>query len=445
MTLLILPEWLIVSPSQPPQYKTGVCVQDGRIAAAAPNADLLRSFPQAEVIHAECQICAPGFVDTHTHLYGVLAHGIPIENAPSGFWSFLKDFWWPKVEDRLNSEMICAASAIQTARMIQSGITAFYDCTEAPNALPGVLMKQAEVVQRSGLRAILSFEASERISAENGRLGLQENLDFIQSHAGDSRLRGMMCIHTSFTCSAKFIRRAFELAQKHSVLTHLHLSEGSFEPAYCLKHFRVRPVEYYQSLGVLSDRLLASQCVQLTPKEMDLLAQAGAQVSHMPLSNCEVGGGIAPIPELLARGVNAGLGSDGYIIDFFEVMRAAFLIHKAARQDPQTMPAWQVWHMATEGAARLLEFRDCGRLSPGFRADLQLIEPHLPTPLNQANLYEQILLYCHASDVRSVMVDGEWLMRDGVLTRWELPELMENARNAALKLWQMESDQTNRG
>ncbi len=436
--ILILPDWLIVSPLQPPKYHTGLCIQDGRIIAVGEHSALRESYPHAQVINADGQVCAPGFVDTHTHLYGVLAHGIPLENPPSGFWSFLTDFWWPRVENRLTSEMICAATAIQTARMIQSGITGFYDCTEAPNTLPGILKRQAEVVQKSGLRAILSFEACERISPENGQLGLQENLDFIRNCGENSRLRGMMCIHTTFTCSPNFILSAFELAEKHDVSTHLHLSEGDYEPTYCLEHFGLRPVEFYKKLGVLGERMFASQCVELSRSEIDLLAKNGVRVSHMPLSNCEVGGGIAPVPEMLESGIPVGLGSDGYITDFFEVMRGAFLIHKAAYQNPQVMPAWQVWYMATEGAAKLLGFEECGCLLTGCRADLQLIEPHLPTPLTKENLYEQILLYCNASNVRSVMVEGEWLMQDRQLLHLNLCDLLEEARKAASELWQFE-------
>ena len=89
--------------------------------------------------------------------------------------------------------------------------------------------------------------------------------------------------------------------------------------------------------------MLASQCVQITPAEIDIIARRGVRVTSMPLSNCEVGGGIAPVPDLVAAGVIVGLGSDGYITDMFEVMRGAFLIHKAARQDPRVMPAGLVW------------------------------------------------------------------------------------------------------
>ena len=115
---------------------------------------------------------------------------------------------------------------------------------------------------------------------------------------------------------------------------HMHCSEGTYEPEYTLEHYGKRPIQFYNQLGVLGPNMLASQCVQLDMDEVSLLAERGAQVTHMPLSNCEVGGGIAPIPQLVSAGVNVGLGSDSYIDNFFEVMRAAFLIHKANQRDP---------------------------------------------------------------------------------------------------------------
>jgi cytosine/adenosine deaminase-related metal-dependent hydrolase len=199
----------------------------------------------------------------------------------------------------------------------------------------------------------------------------------------------------------------------------------------------MRPVAYYDRLGVLSARSLLSQCVQLDAEEILLLAQCGARVTHMPISNCEVGGGIAPVPDLLSAGVTVGLGSDGYITDFFEVMRAAFLIHKANRQDPRVMPAAQVWYLATEGGARALGLENVGRLAPGWAADLQLFHAHLPTPLQAHNLFDQTLLYCHASDVSGVVVGGKTLMRDGLIPGVDEIALGEQTQAAALALWSL--------
>jgi len=433
--LIVLPEWLITSPLHAPRKGWGIRVEADRVSDVATHADLRQRYPDDEVWEAPGQVLAPGFVDAHTHLYGVLAHGIPLDKAPSGFWAFLEEFWWPLVENRLDIEMICAATDIQTARMVQSGITSFYDCQEAPNALPGILNAQAQLLEKRGLRGILSFEATQRVSEENAQLGLRENADFIDSRPVGSLLSGLMCFHTTFTCSSDFIRQAFAMANERGALTHAHVSEGVYEPKYCLDKFGMRPMFYYDSLGVLGPGMLASQCVQLSPEEISLMAARDVSVTHMPLSNCEVGGGIAPVPQLLEAGVTVGLGSDGYIHDFYEVMRGAFLIHKAAHLNPQVMPAHEVWHMATEGGAKAIGLEKVGRLEPGWQADFQLIAPDLPTPLEEHNLYDQLLLYCHATDVTATVVSGKTLMRDGQVLNVNWTELKDRAHAAARRLW----------
>ncbi len=437
MGTLILPDYLIDIPGEPPKQGWGVRVGGSEIDAVAPNAALRAAYPTDEVVDAAGQTLSPGFVDAHTHLYGVLAHGIPLHRAPSGFWPFLTDFWWPLVEDRLDHEMICAATDLNLVQMLRGGTTAFYDITEAPNALPGCLSAQAEVVRGRGIRGILSFEATERAGEANGQLGLRENLDFVRASGGGGLVSGLMCYHTTFTCSAGFIRQAFEMAADAGVAVHMHASEGTYEPEHALAHFGGRTFEYYERLGVAGPAMQASQCVQISPAEVEIIARRGVRVTHMPLSNCEVGGGIAPVPDLLAAGATVGLGSDGYITDMFEVMRGAFLIHKAHRQDPRVMPADVVWRLATEGGAQALGLERVGRLAPGWQADLQLIDSRLPTPVEPWNLYDQLVLYRSRRDVRAVMVAGQWRVRDGVVLGADEEALRARAHEAARRLWQM--------
>jgi cytosine/adenosine deaminase-related metal-dependent hydrolase len=414
-----------------------VRVERSKITAVAPNEDLKRAYPNDEVWEAAGQILAPGFVDAHTHLYGILAHGIPIRNAPSGFMPFLEDYWWPQIENRLNREMICAATDYNCAALIRSGITSFYDCEEAPNALPGILEAQAEVVSRWGLRGVLSFEATQRLGETNGQLGLGENDRFIRAAQERGGLvRGMMCYHTTFTCDADFIRQAYRLAGAAGARVHAHCSEGTYEPEYALRTFGVRPIQYYDQLGVLGENSLLSQCVQIDAAEIELLAQRKVSVTHMPLSNCEVGGGIAPVPQLVAAGVTLGLGSDGYVTDFFEVMRGAFLIHKAAQLNPQVMPAGLVWYLATEGGARAIGLENVGRVAAGWQADLQLFSAELPTPIQEHNLFDQTLLYCHQTDVTGTVVAGQVLMRDGLIPGAGRAALQAASQAAALRLWE---------
>jgi len=433
---LILGRILWADTTQPPQPGWGVAVEGDRVVATAPHADLRARFPDADVVGATDCVVTPAFVNAHHHMYGVLAHGIPLEEAPAGFWPFLEDFWWPRVEDRLTHELIATATEWACLEMVRSGVTTFYDCLEAPHAIPGALEVEAEVVRRWGLRGVLSFEATERVSPENGALGLRENADFIDAcRARGGPVSGMMCFHTTFTCSADFIRHAFALAAERGAKVHMHLSEGTYEPRYCLEHFGLRPVAYYDRLGVLGDHVLASQCVQVDAEEIAVLARRGVHVSHQPLSNCEVGGGFAPVPEMLEAGVNVALGTDGYVNNFFEVMRAASLMPKARLQNPGAMPAHVVWTMATRNGARALGFDDLGALAPGHQADLLLIAADLPTPLAPHNVADQLLLWRNPRDLRGVMCAGRWLLRDGKVVGVDEETVRARAAEAAKRLW----------
>ncbi len=434
---LILADWLITSATEEPRQKWGVRVVGERIDDVAPHAALREKYPEDKVHDAAGHVLAPGFVNAHVHLYGVLAHGIPLDKAPADFWGFLDDFWWPLVEDALDHEMICAATDYVCAEMVRSGVTSFYDVLEAPYAIPDALTAQREVVLRRGLRGVLSFEATERVSEENGQLGLEENAGFIDLCRREGGLvQGLMCYHTTFTCSADFIRQAFAMAAERDVLTHCHCNEGVHEPQYALEQFGRRTLEYYDDLGVTGPEMMASQCVQLSERERAIIAERGIRVTHMPLSNCEVGGGIAPVPELTDAGVTLGLGSDGYINDFFEVMRGAFLIHKANHQNPQVMPAHKVWYLATEGGARALGWDDVGRLAPGWAADLQIIDAAFPTPAAAHNLYEQLLLWRNHRHVRDVMVAGEWRVQDGVVLDADVDALEARVQENAQRMWE---------
>lgn len=435
--LLIFPQWLVSAALEAPKQGYGIRVVDDQITDVGPRAELSAQYPLDEVWEKPDQVLLPAFVDAHTHLYGILAHGIPLTKAPEGFMPFLEDFWWPLVEDQLDSELVNAATDWNCSQMIRSGVTAFYDCTEAPYSLPGVLRKQADVVKKWGIRGILSFEATQRVSQQNGDLGLQENLDMIAWGKQDGGLvQGLMCFHTTFTCSDEFILKAFELAKEQGVLTHMHCSEGHYEPNEMLKRNGLRTIEHYDALGVLGPGMLVSQCVQISQNEIDLLAKRGARVSSMPLSNCEVGGGIAPLPQLTSAGVTVGLGSDGYITDFFEVMRGAFLIHKANHTDPRVMPANLVWHLATHGGAQAIGMDKLGCLKPGWKADFMLVKPTLPTPLSAHNIYEQLLLYCNAANVDTVVAAGKVKKTNGIVLDADLESLRARSQQAATRLWQ---------
>ncbi len=432
---LVLAEWLVPSAAAEPRRQWGVRVVGDRIDAAGPNDELRAAHPDDAVVDGAGHVLLPGFVNAHVHLYGVLAHGIPTAEAPDGFWSFLDDFWWPRVENALDHRMIEAAADWVCAELLGSGTTTFYDILEAPQALPDALFVERDVVHRRGLRGLLSVEATERAGPEVAELALAENVALVEACRDDALVSGLMCYHTTFTCSPDYIRRAFDQAADLGVLTHAHCNEGLHEGEWCQEHYGKRTLEHYLDLGVAGPGFLASQCVQLSPREREIIADTGVKVAHMPLANCEVGGGIAPVPELIDAGVTVGLGSDGYVNDMFEVMRGAFLVHKARLLDPGAMPAATVLGMATEGGARALGLEGVGRLEPGWAADLQLVDAAFPTPATAHNLAEQLVLWRNHSHVRDVMVAGEWRVVGGELLGADLERLRARTHEEAARLW----------
>lgn len=410
-----------------------VAVEDGEIAFAGEASDF--DGEGKKEIEAEGKIIIPGLVNSHSHLYNLYARGIPSESAPTSFYEFLEQFWWPNVEDRLNKDRIYYAAKLAAVEMIKSGITYTSDILEAPNAIPNALGKIREALEEVGLRSSLSFEVTERKGRENAIEGIDENLNFIKSCEGSALTNGMLCVHTSFTCSEEILRRVRELATERGAGIQFHLSEGAYEPEYSKDKREMLPVEFYDEIGFLGPDVLASQCVHVTPQEADILKENGVKLSHMPLSNCEVGGGVAPVPDFLERGLTVGLGTDNYINDMFEVMRGAFHIHKADREDPSVMPAETVFDMATRESSKAVMVEGMGTLEEGTKADLVTLEPDSLTPINKSNLFSQIVTYGRPEWVSSSVINGELVMEDRELLFVDEEECKEEFSESVEDFW----------
>lgn len=412
----------------------GIGIHDGIIVELGPM-DAFEMGGTDEVIDARTEIVAPGFINAHNHMYGSVSHGIHTDKVIRDFTDFLNVFWWPMVEDQIDEELIRATTAWACIEAIDSGVTTMVDILEAPNTLPGCLGIEKEVIDRFGLRAYLSFEASQRQSEENGRMGLSENHRFSMDADEEDLVQGFMSIHTLFTCDENFICKAKSLAEESGSLFHMHLSESVYEPNWTLERYGKRPVEVYEDWRLLDSSFLASQVVQVDDAEKALMISRDAAMIHMPLSNCEVGGGIAPYPDFVAAGCRVGLGSDGYINNFFEIMRGAFLIHKAHLQDPQIMKGREVFQMATKGGADALGRKDLGRIAIGAKADIITIDLDTPTPINPYNIYDQLILYRNPANVVNVLVNGRILKKDGRLVDVDVATAKEQLRKVTQKLW----------
>ena len=133
-------------------------------------------------------IIIPGLISTHTHLHGLVAYGHPVP-APAGFWPFLKQYWWPFVEDVLRADDVASLAAYASILHLKSGFTCFCDVMEAPYAEPGFMLAKAEAIEATGARVFISNEATERVGEEIARKLLEENRRVLNL---TGRVRGMI-------------------------------------------------------------------------------------------------------------------------------------------------------------------------------------------------------------------------------------------------------------
>lgn len=375
-------------------------------------------------------IVIPGLISSHTHLHGLVAYGHPVP-APAGFWPFLKQYWWPFVEDVLSADDVASLAAYAAILHLKSGFTCFCDVMESPYAEPGFMLGEAEAIGATGARAFVSNEATERAGEEIAQKLLQENERIL---ALKGRVQGVMSVHTTFSCSGPYIQRAKEIARRHGAIFQLHVSEGTYHVEDTLERFGQRPVHYLHGLGVLDEHTLASQCVHLDDGEIAVLAETGAHVSHNPVSNMEIGTGAAPLARMLQAGVNASLGDDGFVraFDPFVNLSTTLLLHSL--QTPGAISAADVLALHTTRAAQALHL-NAGAIAPGFLADLVLLRNNSPSPLLPENVVYHLAVGALGSDVSHVIVDGELVVANGQLRTVDEEAARQRAMQTISRLW----------
>jgi 5-methylthioadenosine/S-adenosylhomocysteine deaminase len=205
------------------------------------------------------------------------------------------------------------------------------------------------------------------------------------------------------------------------------------------KHGKSGVVKFLDDFGIAGPRSIFAHCVHLSDDEIDILKERGTSVSHNPISNMMLGDGVAPVVEMLRRGVNVALGTDGaasnHSQDLFETMKAASLLQKVHHLDAGVIEPYTVLHMATAGGAQALGLSSvCGTIETGKRADLILIDMNAihNQPVN--DLFSQIVHCAKASDVQTVVVDGEVIMKDRQLLHLQGRQILERAQRANLDL-----------
>ena len=191
------------------------------------------------------------------------------------------------------------------------------------------------------------------------------------------------------------------------------------------------PIEYLESIGLLSPHLVAAHCIHVNDQDLALMAKYGCRIAHCIGSNMKAGKGIAPLKKMVAHHIPVGLGTDGAssgnTLDLFAQLPLIGKAHKTANHDRALFPAKEILPLATIGGARVLNLDDkIGSLMPGKKADLVLVETQSANMFPIYDPFSALVYSAHAGNVDSVWVNGVQTVKHKQLVRQDLRRLRED-------------------
>ncbi len=431
--------------------KGAVLVHDGRIKAIDRDTTMRQQYPDAEYVDAKDGLIIPGFLCAHTHFYGAFARGMAIPGEPPrNFPEIIERLWW-RLDKLLTLDDTKASAEMFMADAIRCGTTCAVDHHASPNAIEGSLDVIADAVEQAGIRACLAYEVSDRDGLDVVADGIRENERFIHSLRAERRKQadaGIIAasygLHASFTLSTATLERCAAGGAELGVGFHIHVAEDISDEKDSISRYGRRVVDRLETGNILGPRSIAAHCVHVRSGEMNRLSETHTHSVHNPRSNMNNAVGRAPVEEMVRAGVNVGLGNDGFSMNMMQEMKAAYLLHKLALEDPRVMPGELVLNLAFQHNARIMDavfspfspdFPRVGELSVGSAADLVLLDYLPPTPLSSGNFPWHLIFGIDAHHVNSTMVAGRWLMRNHQLLTVDEARIHARARELSQTLW----------
>jgi 5-methylthioadenosine/S-adenosylhomocysteine deaminase len=406
-----------------------IAVKGDTIVAVGTSSDVLAKYQARQTIDAKGQLIIPGLINGHTHIPMVLLRGL-VDDVTLDDW--LRKFIFPAEAKNVTEDFVRWGSRLALAEMIRGGTTTFADMYYFEDA-------EAEETKAAGLRGFLGetwidFPAPDNKN-EAEMAAYTEN--FLKKWQGDPLIHASVAPHSIYTCSEKTLREAAALARKYHAPILIHVAEMRKELDDSLTQHGATPVQYLERIEFLGPDVLAAHCIWFDYTDMKIAAERQIGCVHNPSSNMMLASGVAPVVDERAAGMRVGLGTDGPAgsnndLDMMEEMDLAAKLQKTYRVDPRALGAKGALEMATiEGARALHMEKEIGSLETGKKADLVILTLGVPNAVPMYDVYSQIVYALKASEVRTVVVRGKILLRDGKLLTVDETAAMTKAREYA--------------
>ena len=404
-----------------------VAVKDGKILAVTPHGE--EEWKAGEVISGKDLAVMPGLMDSHMHTGQQLLKGLVLDAKPIIWTRVMLPF-----ESTLTPEKMRLSASLAALEMIRSGTTGFVESG-------GYFMDEAAAVYReSGLRGCLSWSTMDEEGLPASIvMDAEEAIRLSDRLYGDWDGQGNLKVYYSLralnSCSDHLVSLAAEHAVERGAVLQAHMNEYPGEVEGIVRREGVRPYVYLERMGVLSDRFLGAHSLLLSEEERELIKERGVRLCHCPFSNC--GKALPDTPALLGQGIVPGFGSDGAahaglsLWGEMRIFRSVMNIcYGVPAVNPAVMPAETLFQMMYEGgAAALDEAGRCGRIQPGFHADLITVDLKSPRLIPSGNLLHTLFECGEPGDVRDVLVGGKFLMRNREILVLDEERILREARD----------------
>lgn len=387
-----------------------VAIKGDKIVAVGKRSEIVRKYRAKQTINAAGKAVVPGLINTHTHVPMALFRGIADD---MDLQEWLTKFIFPAEAKNVNEAFVRAGTRLGLAEMIKGGTTTYCDMYYFEDAI-------ADETKRAGMRGvlgetILDFPAPDNKTWEDG---ISYTERFIRKWQNDPLIVPAIAPHAPYTVSQEHLLQARDVANKLNAPLVIHLAEANTETEFIQqKHQGQRPIEFVEKIGFFTNKTIAAHVIQANDAELDLLKKHNVGIAHNPQSNMKLAAGTAPVPSMLRKNLNVGLGTDGAAsnndLSMWEEMDTAAKLHKLTSGDPKMLSAEQAFAMATIGGARALHIGEItGSIEAGKRADIAIVDLDSLHQTPMFNIYSHLVYATKADDVRSVIINGRVVMLD---------------------------------